>query len=145
MRAIFDTNIFINYLLPSSKSGIISTIIEAAFEGRFTLLLPTELVEEFSSIVGTKRYLAQKISPKDAARLISLLTQVAEVIAPISARIPAATRHVKDDYLLAYALTAQADYLVTGDDDLLVLDQVEGVKVVAPVEFLEVLQANPRP
>ena len=37
----------------------------------------------------------------------------------------------KDDYLLAYGLMGGADYLVTGDEDLLTLGDVEGLKIVS--------------
>jgi predicted nucleic acid-binding protein len=50
------------------------------------------------------------------------------------------TRDIKDDYLLAYALVGRADYLVTGGEDLLVLGDVEGVKIVRPAEFWRVIQ-----
>ena len=140
MRALFDANILISYLLPSAQPGTISAVVEAAIEGSFTLLLPPELVEEFSTTIGAKPYLARRIRPDDAASLMSLLTQVAEIIPRISGKIPAVSRHAKDDYLLAYALVGKADYLVTGDDDLLVLHEVEYVKIASPADFLRILR-----
>ena len=53
--------------------------------------------------------------------------------------IPAVTRDPKDDYLLAHAVLGAADYLVSGDQDLLVLERLEGVKIVTPREFLAVM------
>jgi predicted nucleic acid-binding protein len=44
--------------------------------------------------------------------------------------------------LLAYAVVGEADYLVTGDDDLLVLGEVAGVKIVTPRQFLTVLDSD---
>ncbi len=52
----------------------------------------------------------------------------------------AVTRDPKDDYLLAYALVGKADYLVTGDEDLLELEQVDALKIVTAREFLTVLE-----
>ena len=72
---------------------------------------------------------------------------IAELIPPISSGgssktvLPVVTRDAKDDYLLAYALVGQADYLVTGDEDLLVLQEIEGLKIVNPTQFRE----YPRP
>lgn len=140
MRALFDTNIFICYLLPSAQAGTIGAVVEAAVEGSFTLLLPPELVEEFSTTIGSKPYLARRVRPDDAASLMSLLTQTAEIIPPISGEIPAVSRHAKDDYLLAYALVGKADYLVTGDKDLLVLDEIERVQIVSPADFQQILR-----
>ncbi|MDO8671954.1 MAG: putative toxin-antitoxin system toxin component, PIN family [Dehalococcoidia bacterium] len=139
MRALFDTNIFISYLLSPTAEGTIATIVEAAVDQAFTLILPGELVERFPTRVASKKYLAQRIKTEDANQLLELLVEVSEIIAPVGRPIPKVCRHVKDDYLLAYALVGRADYLVTGDDDLLVLGEVEGTKVVTPIGFLQVL------
>ena len=53
--------------------------------------------------------------------------------------MPSVTRDRKDDYLLAYAVVGRADYLVTGDRDLLVLGEVEGVRIVSPAGFVGAL------
>jgi uncharacterized protein len=152
IRALFDTNIFISYLLPSKASSAIEYIIEAAFDEGFTLLIAEEVVEEFSARVASKKYLAQRIPKEAADQLIEAVLEVAEVIPSINpstspgaspaSGLPVVTRDVKDDYLLAYALLGRADYLVTGDDDLLVLKEVERVRIVTPAEFKQVLD-NP--
>ena len=65
---------------------------------------------------------------------------ISEIIPKITEEIPAVTRDPKDDYLLAYALVGQADYLVTGDNDLLTLDQVENVRIVTAHDFWEIVK-----
>lgn len=139
MRALLDTNIFISYLLPSHQKGAIAAIVEAALSGAFTLLVPQELIEEFSRAVASKKYLARRISSQDADEFIRTLREVAEVIPSITDEIPAFTRDPKDDYLIAYALVGQADYIVSRDEDLLSLSRVEDVCMVNPVAFLAVL------
>jgi len=131
IRALFDTNIFISYLLPSRERSAVHQIMEAVFADVFTLLLAQELVDEFSATVARKKYLSQRIAPHEAQELIETLLQVAEVIPAISAdvgRLPATSRDPKDDYLLAYAAIGQAAYLVTGDADLATLLEVAGCK-----------------
>lgn len=140
MRALFDTNIFISYLLSPTAEGTITSIVEAAVEQAFTLILPSEFVERFPTAVASKKYLAKRIEPEDAKELIEILLEVSEIVSRIRGPIPRVCRHVKDDYLLAYALVGRADYLVTGDDDLLVLGQVEEVKIVTPTDFLAILK-----
>lgn len=144
MRTLLDTNIYISYLLPSTQGGPIQSIVEAAVEGAFTLLIPGELALEFSRRAATKTYLARRIASQDAEQLMNILTQVAEILPDIADAIPAATRDRKDDYLLAHALVSRAGYLVTGDEDLLVLGEVEGVKIVRPADFLRVLREATR-
>ena len=71
--------------------------------------------------------------------LIDILSLGAVAVPDIPGDIPALTRDPKDDYLLACAVVGQADYIVTGDDDLLVLKEVEGVRMVSAGEFWQIL------
>ncbi len=48
------------------------------------------------------------------------------------------SRDPKDDYLVAYGIVNEAEYLITGDQDLLVLDRVGELQELTPAAFLEV-------
>lgn len=139
MRALLDANLFVSYLLAPERESPSAQIIRAALLGKFTLLLPEALLDELVHAVERKPYLRQRIRPEEMAQLADILKGVAEVIPRITEPIPAVTRDPKDDYLIAYALVGEADYLVTGDKDLLVLEQVEGLRIVTPRAFLAVL------
>lgn len=76
--------------------------------------------------------------------MVDVLSEVSEIVPRITTEIPAVTRDPKDDYLLAYALVGQVDYLVTGDRDLLVLGQVEHTKIVTARDFAEA-KSDPSP
>ncbi len=51
---------------------------------------------------------------------------------------------MKDEYLPSHALLAKADYLVTGDEDLLALGELGGVTVVRPADFRRILRESTR-
>jgi uncharacterized protein len=141
MRVLPDANILISYLIPSTQSNAVSTIMEAAYDGRIILLVSEDLLREVAESIKTKPRLAKRITPEQADELVAALLDIAEVLPPITESIPAVSRDPKDDYLLANALIGEVDYLITRDDDLLVLEEVEGVKIVAPGEFLIVLRS----
>ncbi|MEM7533787.1 MAG: putative toxin-antitoxin system toxin component, PIN family, partial [Chloroflexota bacterium] len=61
---------------------------------------------------------------------------IAEKVPQLEHEIPQICRDPKDDYLLAYAIAGKADYIVTGDKDLLVLEEIEGVKIVKVHDFV---------
>jgi putative PIN family toxin of toxin-antitoxin system len=113
--------------------------MEALLDGRFTLLLPGEALQELAETAASKPHLANKIAPAQLALLHDLLQSVAEHIAPFEGTFPSIGRDRKDDYLIAYAVVGEADYLVTGDKDLLVLGSVGGVTIVTPVYFADLL------
>lgn len=52
---------------------------------------------------------------------------------------PKVCRDPDDDYILAAAVNAGCDYLVTGDKDLLALKKFEGMSIVTPREFAELV------
>jgi predicted nucleic acid-binding protein len=49
------------------------------------------------------------------------------------------SRDPKDDYLLAHALLEAADFIVSGDRDLLALASISPIKIVSPAEFARIL------
>jgi len=67
----------------------------------------------------------------------------AELVPEIEETVPALVRDPKDDYLLAHALVARADYLVTGDKDLLVLNPVGDLQILSPTQFTLILAEEP--
>lgn len=138
MRVLLDANIFISYLLYPEHDSPSALLIRAAIRGEFMLLLPDDLLREFARKVRQKPYLAKRIQPDNIYTLESILGEIAETIPHISEPIPTVTRDPKDDYLIAYALVGEADYLVTGDRDLLVIEQFDTVKIVTPRDFLTI-------
>lgn len=139
MRVLLDANIYIGYLLGSSGQGAVYAVFGAAFSGRLPLLTADNLLEELTRRVHTKPYLAQRIAPNDLERFTATLLTIAERVPPIAAPLPAVVRDPKDDCLVAYALVGQADYLVTGDRDLLSLGAVGQVRIVRPADFVREL------
>lgn len=139
MRVLLDTNVLVSYLLTPSAGGSVGTIMDALTRGAFTLLVPPDLLEELERVATRKSHLAKRIRPDQLARLRDLLPAVGELLPVIEETIPAVTRDRKDDYLLAYAFVSTADYLVTGDDDLLVLRNVGSLAIISPPAFAELL------
>jgi putative PIN family toxin of toxin-antitoxin system len=135
MRVIIDVNVLIGYLLTPNETSVLHTIIDALFDGRYTLLLFEDLIEEIAQTTIRKKKLAKRIQVDDIDELLSSLKVVSEELPPITEAIPAIVRDHKDDYLIAYAVVHHADYLVTGDKDLLSLGQVEQVNIVNPTAF----------
>jgi len=140
MRVLIDTNVFISFLLFPWRDSPSSIIVRAALLRAFVLLLPEALLEEFVTKARQKPYLAERVHPEDVDELVQLLWEVAEIIPRITEPVPAVTRDPKDDYLIAYALVGAADYLITGDRDLLTLGEVDGVEIITAGEFLNLLE-----
>lgn len=139
MRVLLDANLFISYLLDPQRPGTIQSIFQALKQERFTLLASRALFEEISTVVTNRPHLTPFITKAHALKLQELIESLAEMIPSIAEPLPTLVRDPKDDYLIAYAVIGGADYLVTGDDDLLALKKVGNVQIIAPAAFVRLL------
>jgi uncharacterized protein len=136
LRVVFDTVVFVRGLItPHSRWG---RAVFAHFP-RYRLFLSQPVILEILDVLRRPE-LTQKfrgLRGMDIARVIEILGQ-AEIVEVLA--IPAISRDAKDDKFLATASAAGAEYLVTEDEDLLVIGEYEGVKIVDTATFLEILE-----
>lgn len=134
--ALLDANIIISYLLVPVPGKIPTLIVEAGIAQIYRLLWVQEIGDELVNRIATKPYLSRRIGMAEIERLMALLARTATTVPAIPPEnIPPVSRDPKDDYLLAYAVAAGADFLVTGDDDLLTLGRHGDVEIVSPSAF----------
>jgi len=119
-------------------------VVRAGFAGAYTLVVSRSVIAELRSKTAAKPYLAARIPAATAEEFTTFLARVAEVIPELLEPFPAIGRDRDDDYLIAHALAAEADYLVSGDADLVSLGQIETLRMVSPVEFLSILRDSGR-
>lgn len=139
MRVILDTNIWISYLLAPHESRTITMVVERCLAEEIELFVPQELIQEMMEKVSTSAYLRTHILSEDLDTLHMIWATATTMPAQLEAEIPAYGRDPEDDYLVAYGVMYDIDYLVTGDPDLLILEQVGNLKIIKPRTFLELL------
>ncbi len=139
MRVILATNVLISYLLAPGQPRTITKVVEACLGENVELVLPQELLDELRTSIANSAYLNQRISEDQIEQFIAVLTTVATKPTKLADTFPEYTADPDDDYLVAYAVVHEVDYLVTGDPHLLVLDQVKGTTMILPAVFLDIL------
>jgi putative PIN family toxin of toxin-antitoxin system len=119
MRVVIDTNLWLSGLmLPGSVPG---QIVRAASKAEITAILSEPMLQELRLALHFRRVRPRiPLSDEELERYLAELHYVAEIvdIAGSTARVP---RDRRDDVVLATFLASRADYLLTGDDDLLAL------------------------
>ncbi len=108
--------------------------------GAYRLVLSPPLLVEMLEVFRRPELTAKFRSlPTDLTTVLDILNAAEVVETP---EIPAVSRDPDDDKVLAAAKVAQADYLVTEDQDLLVLGEYEGTQIVTAATFLRSLEAR---
>ena len=140
IRAVLDTNILVSAILV--PSGIPARILVAAFAGAFLCFASEAIVGEVLVTLGRARVLRKcQLDPAHISQIREFL-ESRPVLVPITAEVRGVASHPEDDLILATAVSARVDYLVTGDRQLLALQQFEGVQIVSPRDFLAILDAS---
>ena len=135
---IIDTNIFISALIAKTK-GNPKAIINAFEEERFLLVVSPLLLKELEETVKGPE-LSQVISLSDAFNLIALIEIKAKIVHPTPQKIKL-SRDPKDNIVLeaAFACHPKPAYIVSGDNDLLVLKKFHNIPIIPPAEFIKLL------
>ena len=94
---------------------------------------------EIRASIAKSPYLNQRISTAQIDRLADILAMMADLPPKLADTFPQYTADADDDYLVAYAVVNDVDYLVTGDRHMLVLGKVQNTSIVLRATFLEIL------
>jgi putative PIN family toxin of toxin-antitoxin system len=130
-RLVVDTNVWVSAIF---WGGNPRKIIEAWIDGKIFLVISVDLRRELYQTVSKKAKML-KIFPEFAAEWLEIIDEKSVLVRP-KEKVEIC-RDSKDNVLLEAAISGEANYLVTGDKDILVLKTFEGTKIVTPTEFLE--------
>ena len=123
IKVIFDTNIWISFLIGKKLRSIKELIADHSI----IIILTDQLLTEIKEV--TRRPGISKYFPENNVNeLIIFLNTVAEVV-PVSGT-NLLKRDPKDSFLLDLIEASQADYLVTGDNDLLSLGKFRTTEIL---------------
>ncbi len=138
MRAVVDTNILVRAVI--MPHGTVGPVLLHLRRGKYTLLYAQPLLEELIDVLNRPRIRDKyRLSDQDIQTILQLILLRGEPVAPVM-RITAC-RDPRDDKFLEVAVAGKADVIVSGDQDLLVLHPFEGIPIVEPVIFLQMLDS----
>lgn len=128
MKVVFDTNVLLSAFL---TDGICARILRRARGKAFSFILCAPVLSE------TKRLLKHKfrLSDKEVDLFASILTEAADETYLPTGTVSGVCRDPDDDIILACAAETKSDFLVTGDNDLLVLESYRGTRIIGPRNF----------
>ncbi len=133
IRVVLDTNIIVSALF---WKGPPRAIFDAAIDKRYFVLTTEALTSELKRVLAYPKF-AQQIANQalNTERLVADYLAIAVAVLP--GEIPAdVVRDPEDRAVLACAVGGQADYVVSGDKDLLTLSIYENIPILKAEQFL---------
>ena len=132
IRVVPDTNVYISALL---WTGIPHRLLGWAEAGELTLVTTPAIMEELREVLGHAKFRLRIRDPQTSVvELLESLLSVVEVI-PDLAIEPVIKRDPDDDKILACAVAARAEWLISGDDHLLSVKRYKGIRIITPSQF----------
>lgn len=128
MRIVIDTNVLISGIIFGGKP---SKIIELLFGKKISIFASPEMVDEYKRIYGE---LGERYAKKTHNELNEIINSMN--ILPSHSHIEAC-RDPDDNKFIECAIDNRCIYIVSGDKDLLVLEQYEDIGILTVSEFLE--------
>ena len=132
LRIVLDVNAIVSGLL---WHGPPSKIVNLVLAERVTLVVSRELLVELLDVLSRKKFEKELgRTGRTAHEWVSEIEEIAVVADSIV--IERTSRDPDDDAILAAALSSRADFIVTGDQDLLVLKSFRDIPILTPAYFL---------
>jgi len=142
LKAVFDSTVIVSAFL--TPSGLAGELIKLAKAGEYNLILSSQIIDEARATLRTHKKLQKKYrySDEEMAYFFSRLQNFATFVSELpEIRI---TDDSDDDFIIATAVKAAADYLVAWDNDLLTLGNYVDIQIITPKAFLLILRNQPQ-
>jgi putative PIN family toxin of toxin-antitoxin system len=137
VRVVFDTNVFVSaFIQPKSPPGrLLARLIQG---DKFELVLSTAILDEVGRALRYPKVRRRiKLDDDDLDLRVAMLGILSTIVSVSSRTVTGVSRDPDDDAILAAAVEGCADYIVTGDQDLLTIGDYQGIRIVTPRAFLQ--------
>lgn len=139
LRVVVDTNVLISGLF-GIKDSPSSQILNDIRNQKIILVTSSFILEKIGEVINRERIIKlTKMSPKERKEIMEMLIERSDIAQGKQLTVQVG-RDIKDDIFLACAVETKANYIVSGDTDLLVLNHYKDIKIITPREFLTILK-----
>jgi putative PIN family toxin of toxin-antitoxin system len=129
MKILFDTNVLISTFLAFKEGSNCYDVIDHAVEYHQLYYTPF-VMQEFKRVFKEDFHYPESVIDKFAAFITIFFTK-----ADTADTVESVCRDPKDNQILADALRNSIEVIVTGDNDLLVLETHRGIKIISPKDY----------
>jgi putative PIN family toxin of toxin-antitoxin system len=127
---VLDSNIYISGII---FSGNPRKIIDLVIEGKIKLCISSDILIEIKEVLERDKF---GFSSDITQQIILEIESLSEFITPTK-KHSAVKRDAGDNIIIDCAVEADADYIITGDDDLLSLKKYKRIKIINAGDFIK--------
>jgi putative PIN family toxin of toxin-antitoxin system len=136
IRAIIDSGILVRAIIKPEGS-----VIQHFRDRNYTLLYSEPLLDELTDVLNRPRIRSKYgLAPDDITQVLASILLLGEAVVP--QRRVAICRDPDDDRVLEAAIAGKADVIVSGDRDILILGAFEGIPIVQPRAFRDMVESS---
>jgi putative PIN family toxin of toxin-antitoxin system len=132
MKIVIDSNVFVSSFF---WKGNPRKAFDRVVDGFDELFITDETLAELKHVMSKDKFDIEKQEVEDYLKIIEHFSQ--KIIH--DGKIENISRDSDDDKILKCGLEGKVDYIITGDNDLLVLKEYKKIKIVSPKEYLEIV------
>lgn len=137
MKAVLDVGQYVSATIRAD--GHPAQVLSAWREGEFDLLTSLPILDDLRRVLAYPRIRKRHQWTDEEIELFVVSLGVAAHLTPGELEVTAVQDDPTDDKILACAKEGQASYIVSSDEHLLNLESYEGISIVPPRRFLEIL------
>lgn len=141
MRVVLDSNVLLSgFIFGQSAPG---QVLAAWYQRRYDLVVSVAILAEVERAFHSS-YFQRRLAPEQITADVALLRRQAIVVL-LTRQVAGVATHPEDDVILSTAVSGGVDYLVTGDRRLREVGSIEGIAILSPREFLDLLTGEHSP
>ena len=134
IKLVLDTNVLVSALIKREKPR---ELILRIADGKAQLFLSKDILEEFVEVAYDSKIM-RYISSKDLVEFLKILGNLAKIV-KVRSKFKVISQDPSDDKVLSAAFNGKVDYIVSGDEHLLSLQEFGRIKLVSISEMLDLL------
>lgn len=128
-KIIVDTNIWISFLISKRLHNL-----EQLFDNDWIIFVfGNELIEEFVEVAARPKF-KKYFNREDIEKVLDIMNHIGEIV-KVKSKVELC-RDEKDNFLLALAKDSKADFLITGDEDLLIIQKFHNTEILNYSQFV---------
>jgi len=132
MKIVIDSNIFISSFFWGGKPR---EIFERVLNGFDELYITDEIIKEIIKVMSSEKFNVNNGVIKDYIHIIEKYSN--KIVSKDNKK--SISRDADDDKILQCGIGGNVDFIITGDNDLLVLKEYKKIKIIKPKEYLELV------